>query len=821
MPWPKKTILDVFADDGFRFLRGSLHGLERECLRVDYGGNLSLKPHPAIFGSPLCHPYISTDFSEAQLELITPPFRSERRALSFLHDIERYVANNLDDEHLWPSSAPGLLPSDDDIPIARYGVSRLGEKKEVYRRGLGYRYGRKMQTLSGIHYNFSFSDDFWGFLHTSYGKGLDRTGFISASYLALIRNFLREGWLSTYLFGATPATDASFFDVTPSSLQRLGGTYYGEHATSLRMSRYGYYSKVQAQKAISFDDLSGYLRDINDALTTSHQDFKDIGLYDESGRRQLNDYILQSEAEHYSRIRPKPHLTGGESASEALKNRGIAYVEVRNPDISPFVAEGIDIEHLRFLHIFMVYCLFKESPPISCCEQKTIVSNQDNVAVRGRDITLRLHRGKDTLSVEKWGCDILDDMEAIAALMDKNYSDGRYCKVIKKQKAKILNPSLTPSARILEEIKDSGSFTDTALSYAERHMEDLKEKPLLPRLSLKLSKLAQKSLQKKKELEMHDDLILKGYEDLEVSTQALIREALKRGITVEVIDRKDSFIKLTKGDTIEYVKQATKTSKDSLMSYLLMESKAMTKHVLEENGINTPAGAVYHSPKDAIEDYDRFSSIKVAIKPNFTNYGIGISFCSHNDPKLYEKAVLLAFKHSDEILVEEFIEGDEYRFLVIDGNVSAICKRIPANVVGDGIHTIKQLIRTKNKDEIYPIRTEKTFLAKQDLTVDDIPKKGSQTFLRSNSNVSTGGDSIDTTDDIPIHYKDIAITAAHSVDATFCGVDMIIANPSQPPSKNNHSIIELNFNPALLIHRYPTFGKKQYVEKDVLNTLGF
>lgn len=325
----------------------------------------------------------------------------------------------------------------------------------------------------------------------------------------------------------------------------------------------------------------------------------------------------------------------------------------------------------------------------------------------------------------------------------------------------------------------------------------------------------------------------KGFEDLELSTQILIKEAKNRNIKVELLDRKDNFLRLIKKNKVEYVKQATKTSADKYITFLIMENKLVTKKVLIENKIQTPAGDMFNSIEDAVASFSKYKKLPLVIKPNSTNYGIGITILKDYNLQDYEEAVKSAFLHDSSIIVEEFFEGKEYRFLVINNEVAGILHRVPANVIGDGESTIEQLVKIKNKSplrnkgHVTPLEfielgdIEKEFLKGQKKNFQYIPEKNEQVFLRKNSNISTGGDSIDYTDDIINDYKEIAVQAVNAVGAKISGVDIIIKNIKEKPAKKNYTIIELNFNPALHIHNFPYIGKNRHVEKKVLDLLGF
>lgn len=810
MYWNFKQIIKTLSrGDNYRLLAGSKHGLERECLRITKKGKLAQTAHPKVLGSALTNPYITTDFSESQLELVTPAFNKEEDTLKFLEDIHLFVDKNLTNELLWPFSMPCRLPSEKKIPLANYGKSYTGQKKTLYRIGLSHRYGRKMQTVSGTHYNFSFSDKFWNFLHKNFAPKEEKSAFISSAYLALIRNFLRYGWLNTYLFGASPVLDKSYLNKKYQALKKCDWrSCYGPYATSFRMSDLGYYSKIQKQLAISFNNLDEYIADLKHAISTPDPAYK--------GLPGLNENILQIENEHYSRIRPKQILKPGETPLHALVERGIKYVEVRAVDINPFSPIGITIDQLHFLHIFVVYCLLKLSPFLTLKEQHSLTEKQNKVAFYGRDPGLSLKNEAQKLLLE---------MGAVADLMDKNFSIKRYGNSLEMQKNKLADPGLLPSAIILEEMKKlKKSFIKFGLQLAQENKQLLSNKTLEKSIEEKLKQAATKSLIDQENLEIKEETLLPEHEDMEVSTQILIREAKNRGIDVKILDRKENFIRLKKGKNIQYVKQATKTSKDSYVTYLIMENKHVSKYVLAQSGIKVPHGKFFSNIDEATNAYKDFADIKVAVKPNLTNFGIGISFVEPHCPEKFKQAVKEAFKHGKSVLVEEFIEGNEYRFLVIDYKTVSILNRIPANVTGDGIHNIKQLIAIKNEDprnykffNDYYLRSgkiEAENLRSQNLTFKSIPKKGQQIFLRTNSNVSTGGDPIDVTAEIPEKYKIIAEQAAKSVNAKICGIDMIIG-------PNDYAILEINFNPALQMHEYPVKGKRCKVADKVLDLLGF
>ncbi|TYC84736.1 bifunctional glutamate--cysteine ligase GshA/glutathione synthetase GshB [Acetobacterium wieringae] len=321
---------------------------------------------------------------------------------------------------------------------------------------------------------------------------------------------------------------------------------------------------------------------------------------------------------------------------------------------------------------------------------------------------------------------------------------------------------------------------------------------------------------------------------LELSTAMLIAAAKQRGIAVEILDTADNFIRLKKGEKTEYVKQATRTSKDTYIAPLIMENKEVTKLVLREQGINVPAGMMVQSVDEAMAHFEEFRGRDLVVKPKSSNFGLGIEiFKKLQCVNCFQQAVVKAFTYDTAVLIEDFIPGKEYRFLVIGEQVVGILHRVPANVVGDGVSTIAELVAEKNRNPlrgkgyVTPLEqlsldvTEIAFLGEQHKTVKTIPKAGETVYLRENSNISTGGDSIDFTDAIIDDYKAIAVKAAQAVGAKICGADIIIKDIKAKPDASNYSIIELNFNPALHIHNYPFVGENRHVDDKVLDLLGF
>lgn len=457
-------------------LTGILRGLEKESLRVTPTGELAQTDHPPELGSALKHPHITTDYSEALLEFITEPFNRIDDLLQQLDDIHRFTFDRLaaSGERLWPASMPCKLGSDENIPVARYGSSNSGRMKTVYRVGLGHRYGRAMQTIAGVHYNFSLPDSFWEPLHRQEGGSESLTDFKTRKYFALIRNFRRYFWLMIYLFGAAPAVCSSFVQGRQHRLQPMPhhpGTMYLPYATSLRMGDLGYQSSAQQALVVNYNDLPGYLDTLCGAITRTHPDYEAIGLQDAGGNyRQLNTGLLQIENEFYSSIRPKRTARSGETALQALRLGGVEYIEVRCLDLNPYEPLGVSAEQLQVMDAFLLFCLLLDSPDTDAGAWHEEQQNQKNIVYYGRDPQLQLQHQGETSAMGTWAEEILQQTLACARILDQAHGGNAYAAAVEAQFAKLGDPSLTPSARLLTEIESGqGSFFRHTLALAEEH----------------------------------------------------------------------------------------------------------------------------------------------------------------------------------------------------------------------------------------------------------------------------------------------------------------------------------------------------------------
>ncbi|MGH1462325.1 MAG: glutamate--cysteine ligase [Neptuniibacter sp.] len=484
------------------------HGIEKEGLRVDGHRRLSTNPHPDALGSALTHDYITTDYSEALLEFITPVFDSSNEALDFLSDLHRYTYKHLDGEQIWPASMPCELPEEKDIPIARYGSSNIGKMKYVYRVGLEHRYGKIMQTIAGIHYNFSMPEAFWP-IYQEYNPGSKSLkDFRSAAYFSLIRNFRRYSWLLMYLFGASPALCRSFFKGEAPNLDTLSeGTLYLPYATSLRMSDLGYSNKAQASLNICFNHLHTYANSLNRAIQTPYPPYEEIGVRVDGEYRQLSSNILQIENEYYSDIRPKRVTQSGEKPVQALISRGVEYIEVRNTDINPFLLLGIDQEQADFMDLFLISCLLMEEREISTEECDHIGENHQRIVTRGREPGLTLICNEQEKPLTDWGHELLDQVQITARLLDRISKTERYSNTVTVQRDKLNDSSLTPSARVLQQMTEQKlGYGEFVMQQAEQHKKILMDEPLSGLVESKLNAIRDNSLEKQRTIEASDTL---------------------------------------------------------------------------------------------------------------------------------------------------------------------------------------------------------------------------------------------------------------------------------------------------------------------------
>ncbi|NQN86787.1 bifunctional glutamate--cysteine ligase GshA/glutathione synthetase GshB [Streptococcus suis] len=723
-------------------------GLERESLRINSDNRVAQTPHPEKLGSRSFHPYIQTDYSEPQLELITPVAHSTKEARRFLGAITDVAMRSMDkSEYLWPLSMPPVI-SADEIQIAQLE----SDYEYQYRVGLAERYGKLLQSMSGIHYNFELGRDLTQQLFEASDYD-DLITFKNALYLKLAQNFLRYRWLLTYLYGASSLAEKGFLTDEIGCVR------------SIRNSNYGYVNTPDVH--ISFSSLEQYVTDIEQAVASGQ---------------------LSAEKEFYSAVR----LRGAKTSRDFL-TKGITYLEFRNFDLNPLEPLAISQETLDTTHLFALALLWLDD-----------MEQVDKELAQAADLNNRiaLSHPHTPLPAEADASPILTAMKAIVQHFGL---DDYYSQLIAQVEAALQDPRLTLSGKIAEQVEDGS----------------------LERFGQQQGRL------------FHDyawtaPYALKGYENMELSTQMILFDAIQMGLHVEILDEEDQFLKLWHGDHIEYIKNGNMTSKDNYVIPLAMANKVVTKKILDQAGFPVPAGAEFSNKEDALRHYGQVASSAIVVKPKSTNFGLGISiFQEPASLADYEKALDIAFSEDSHVLVEEFVAGTEYRFFVLDGKCEAVLLRVAANVVGDGSSTIRELVDKKNQDPLRgrdhrsPLEIinlgdiELLMLEQQGYTPDTVLPEGLQAFLRGNSNISTGGDSIDMTDQMDQSYKQLAADMATAMGAWACGVDLIIPDRTKPASKDepNCTCIELNFNPAMYLHTYTYAGPGQSITPKILRKL--
>ncbi|WP_029177956.1 bifunctional glutamate--cysteine ligase GshA/glutathione synthetase GshB [Streptococcus suis] len=723
-------------------------GIERESLRINSNHRVAQTPHPHKLGSRSFHPYIQTDYSEPQLELITPIAQSTEEARRLLGAITDVATRSMDkQEYLWPLSMPPVI-SEEEIQIAQLD----SDYEYQYRVGLGERYGKLVQSMSGIHYNFELGKDLTQQLF-ELSEETDFIAFKNTLYLKLAQNFLNYRWLLTYLYGASSLAEKEFLTTEVGCVR------------SIRNSKYGYVNSDDVH--ISFSSLQQYVADIEQAV--------------QSGQ-------LSAEKEFYSSVR----LRGAKTSRDYL-SKGISYLEFRSFDLNPYDPLAISQETLDTVHLFILSLLW--------LDQLTDVDNTLAKADKLNNL-IALSHPHTPLPSDADATPILTAMKAIVLHFGL---DDYYGQLIAHVEAALQDPRLTLSGKIAEQVEDGS-----------------------------LERFGQQQGKTFHEYAWTAPYALKGYENMELSTQMILFDAIQMGLHVEILDEEDQFLKLWHGDHIEYIKNGNMTSKDNYVIPLAMANKVVTKKILDQAGFPVPAGAEFANKEDALRYYGQVASSTIVVKPKSTNFGLGISiFQEPASLADYEKALDIAFSEDSHVLVEEFVAGTEYRFFILDGKCEAVLLRVAANVVGDGSSTIRELVDQKNQDPLRgrdhrsPLEIinlgdiELLMLEQQGYTPDTVLPEGVQAFLRGNSNISTGGDSIDMTDQMDESYKQLAADMATAMGAWACGVDLIIPDRTKPASKDepNCTCIELNFNPAMYLHTYTYAGPGQSITPKILRKL--
>ena len=503
----QQRLSQLITHDNGRSIHGGQKGIEKESLRTTPNGHLAQTPHPPALGSAFAHPHITTDYSESLLELVTAPHKDIRDALQELDDIHAFVYAHIDGELLWNTSMPCIVHGEATIPIGRYGSSNAAKMKEVYRLGLGHRYGRVMQAIAGVHFNYSLPEDFWPTFQALEQDSNDLTAFRSERYLGLIRNYLRHDWLTLYLFGASPAICNSFFkDMQETRFQHFDEhTVYEPHGTTLRMSDIGYQNKPGL--GISLNNLDEYIQTLNRAVNTSYPPFEEIGLKDEQGEyQQINTHLLQIANEYYNAIRPKQPMKAGERPTTALTNRGIGYVEVRSLDINPLDPVGVNENQLRFMEMMLILCALSDSPPLTPAEEGRIRHNQQQTALLGRQPNLTLkNSATGEIPLQRWAEQIMTALQPLAQALDNHETGTPYQQSLAIQAAKVSDPGRTPSAQMLADMKQQQkSFYGYTMAQAKTWQADYTQRPLDPTTTNHFTTLAQQSHAKQKEAEAND-----------------------------------------------------------------------------------------------------------------------------------------------------------------------------------------------------------------------------------------------------------------------------------------------------------------------------
>ncbi len=511
----RKRLIAIAASPEAQLLTGNKIGLEKESLRVNITGGISQTPHPDVLGAPLTHPYITTDYSEALSEFITPPFSQINEALAFLQNTQKFVYKNLKDELLWATSMPCVVAGESSIPLARYGHSNAGTMKNVYRRGLGHRYGRVMQLIAGVHFNFSLAESFWPVLQDLEGDKQSLQDFINSRYFDLIRNSQRLGWLVPYLFGASPAVCKSFLLGGSTTLAEFDeSTYYEPYATSLRMGDIGYQNNKENESGIKacYKNIDSYISSLDWAINTPYKGYEKFGLLKDGKYQQLNTNILQIENEYYSTIRPKQILQGNEKPTIALKKRGVKYVELRSLDVNAYDPLGVNESQLHFLEAFLLFCLLHESPVIEMPERQEVDHNEMLTAHQGRKPGLQLSRNRKNQALKSWAMEIMQEMVGICELLDGNDPEKLYSASLKKQTERVSNPDMTPSARMLDDMRqDSESFHRFAERMSRQHFHYYKNLHLNAEQERFYENEARQSKLKQEAIECADNISFEEY----------------------------------------------------------------------------------------------------------------------------------------------------------------------------------------------------------------------------------------------------------------------------------------------------------------------
>lgn len=486
-------------------------GIEREALRVDAQGCIAQTPHPESLGNKLTHPWITTDYAESLLELVTPVCDSVPEVLAFLTDLHHHVQRHLPaGEWLWPASMPARLPKGgDSVQIADFGASHSGQLKHVYRKGLRHRYGSIMQSIAGIHYNFSLTPELWKVLQTLEGaedRSLDQ--YRTERYFHLIRQFRRNSWLLLYLFGASVAVDDTFFaDIAvPDSLSPHGKhTQLSAQATSLRMSDIGYQNRVQGQLNVCFNRLDSYIHTLKHGIETPWPAYERVGVNVDGKWEQLSSHILQIENEYYSDVRPKRVARRGQTQLQALHDSGVEYIEVRCLDINPHLPLGIDDTQIRFLDTFLTWCLLSPGELIDGEEYQRLDDNRKRVATSGRLLDSMLSIEGRMVTLSEQATLLFDQLAAVAACLDQSEEGNPHQQALASLSECLNDPTQTASGKAADVLTSTGDdLTSVAIRLAQQHASTLCERPLPLEMQRRLEEKRVQSIADERALIEHD-----------------------------------------------------------------------------------------------------------------------------------------------------------------------------------------------------------------------------------------------------------------------------------------------------------------------------
>lgn len=728
-------------------------GIEREGHRITEDGHLAKTPHPTTVDGSSHNQYIQRDFADTQMELVTPPVDTPREVMDWLGAIHDVAIRSLPEgEAFWPYSMPPQLPCDEDIHVAQ-----LDRPEAIaYREYLVKAYGKKLQMVSGIHYNMQISPVFIEEIYKHQKHDFsDLVSYTSDFYLRLARNFLRYQWLIVYLFGATPLADPSFFEANEEP--------FPYPVRSIRNSRFGYVNHPDV--TYTYDNLEDYVAELEANV--------------QSGR-------LIAEKEFYSNVR----LRGAGKARELI-DQGIKYLEFRLLDIQPFAPYGLSETDITFMKYFILYLLWSGK-------------DTDMAGVRLGNARKTEVAEEPTLEVTAYqdeGLAIIDEMEDMIVAIGE---EQLLRPILQEMRARLLDPEKTPAGQVLKETPDVASWLRVGYDRALENRQKLWARPYQ----------------------------LEGFKDMELSTQILLFDAIQQGFHIDLLDRQEQLIRLTYDSQQEIIHLGNITRLDSMISYDVMENKEVAKEIVKEAGFTVPSSVSYQSLAAAQKDILHFVDRPLVVKPKSTNMGLGIAVFPHGQKEeVLQRALKEAFRHDDTVLLEAFMPGEEYRFFVLQGEALAVLKRRPANVEGDGQHTIQELVASKNKDpkrgkdhrtpleKIKCGEAEALTLADQGLTFKSVPAAGQIVYLRENSNISTGGESIAVTDTIDPSYRKLAEEMAAALEVQVTGIDLLIPNAKEPAQADNYAFIEANYNPMMMMHIFPAQGRGVRLTKYLLKAL--